>query len=82
MLVLMPLASCFSDIFGDFYYGSILNVPKVVVLNLSGHDFNFLNGIFLPLTVSWPCCLGALSFGFIFFGFSKVTSWFIKYRIL
>lgn len=45
----------------------MLNVPKVVVLNLFGHDLNFLHGNFIPLTVTWPCCLTTMSLVLIFF---------------
>lgn len=71
VLVPMPLASCFSNVFGHFYHDFILNVPKVVVLSLFGHDFNFLNSIFLPLTVSWPCCLATLSLVLFFWLFKS-----------
>lgn len=82
-LVVTPSASFFLKYFGHFSHDFfLLNMPKLVVLNLSGHDFNFLNSIFLPLTVSWPFCLATLSSDCIFFGFSKDTSWFIMCRIL
>lgn len=55
-------------------------MPKVVVLNLFGHDFNFLHGNFIPRTVTWPCFLTAVSLVlFIFFWLLK--SYFKVYKI-
>jgi len=64
-----------------FYHGFRLNVPKVVVLNVLGHDFNFLNVFFLHLTVSWPCCLATLSQVFWFGFFLLFKSYFMVYKI-
>lgn len=56
---------------GHFYHDFTLDVPKMVVLNLFGHDFNLLNGIFLPLTLSWPCLVFWLYFFFFFWLFKR-----------
>lgn len=67
------LSSCFVNIFGYFNHVFTLNVPKVVVLNLFGHDFNFLHGNFIPLTVTWLCRLTTMSLvGFFFLAFQKL----------
>lgn len=61
---------------GHFYHDFTLDVPKMVVLNLFGHDFNLLNGIFLPLTLSWPC----LVFWLYFFFFWLFKRYFMVYN--
>lgn len=61
---------------GHFYHNFTLDVPKMVVLNLFGHDFNLLNGIFLPLTLSWPC----LVFWLYFFFFWLFKRYFMVYN--